>query len=319
MASELNHLFLTTTYHRSSNVLKRNLKLSLIFCCITCYFQNFHSHSHTPRPHKNNTSMCGPQQPTDSRLIILDLEANRQPPGPHPHLLCVARRNEWLTRAMAFPTLSQETATTRSPEGDRTGKETEARSEQLPCAGAPDPSPGRDGAGQTDRHSKPRSAGGGLEPPPWQWGGGGSQRGGSQQPQGNDRSTASPQGPVGAPPALKRGNLTKRRTAGSLSPLTSVVFFMQGSWPLWRLHTDHHEEKCGSWNVPSHSVRPDSATFWAVACQVSLFLRFFKQEYWSGLPSPSPGDFPHPRIKPASSVFWALQCILHLLSHRLPE
>ena len=67
---------------------------------------------------------------------------------------------------MAFPTLAQEMATSGSPEGDRTGKETEARGEELPCAGAPDPSPGRDGAGQTDRQSKPHSTGGGLVPPP---------------------------------------------------------------------------------------------------------------------------------------------------------
>ena len=26
----------------------------------------------------------------------------------------------------------------------------------------------------------------------------------------------------------------------------------------------------------------------------------FRQEYWSGLPFPTPGDFPHPGIKPAS-------------------
>lgn len=154
LVSELNHLFLTTTYHRSSNVLKRNLKSSL-FCRITCYFQNFHSHSHTPRPHKNNTSMCGPQQPTDSRLIILDLEANRQLPGPHPHLLCVwhVTMND-LTRVMAFLTLSQEMATTGPPEGDKPRKETEAQSEQLPCAGAPDPSPGQ-GRSWTDTQRGP--------------------------------------------------------------------------------------------------------------------------------------------------------------------
>ena len=30
-----------------------------------------------------------------------------------------------------------------------------------------------------------------------------------------------------------------------------------------------------------------------------------QQEYWSGLPFPSPGDFPHPGIKPLSSALWA--------------
>ena len=46
---------------------------------------------------------------------------------------------------------------------------------------------------------------------------------------------------------------------------------------------------------------------------------FFKQEYWSGLPFPSPGDLPHPGTEAAFSVFLALQQVLYLLSHQLPE
>ena len=38
-------------------------------------------------------------------------------------------------------------------------------------------------------------------------------------------------------------------------------------------------------------------TPWAGARQPPLSLRFFKQEYWSGLPFPSPGDRPDPRIE----------------------
>ena len=34
--------------------------------------------------------------------------------------------------------------------------------------------------------------------------------------------------------------------------------------------------------------------------QVSLSMEFFRQEYWSGLPYPSPGDLPYPRTEPAS-------------------
>ena len=41
-------------------------------------------------------------------------------------------------------------------------------------------------------------------------------------------------------------------------------------------------------------------TPWTVACQASLSMGFPKQEYWSGLPFPSPGDLPNPGIKPAS-------------------
>ena len=42
------------------------------------------------------------------------------------------------------------------------------------------------------------------------------------------------------------------------------------------------------------------ATPWTVACQAPLFMGFSRQEYWSGLPFPSPGDLPNPGIKPGS-------------------
>ena len=45
---------------------------------------------------------------------------------------------------------------------------------------------------------------------------------------------------------------------------------------------------------------------WTVACQAPLFMGFPKQEYWSGLPFPPPGDLPDPKIKTLSLVFPAL-------------
>ena len=39
---------------------------------------------------------------------------------------------------------------------------------------------------------------------------------------------------------------------------------------------------------------------WTVAQQDPLSLEFSRQEYWSGLPFPSPGDLPDPGIEPAS-------------------
>ena len=39
---------------------------------------------------------------------------------------------------------------------------------------------------------------------------------------------------------------------------------------------------------------------WTIAHQVPLSIGFSRQEYWSGLPFPSPGDFPGPGIKPVS-------------------
>ena len=57
-------------------------------------------------------------------------------------------------------------------------------------------------------------------------------------------------------------------------------------------------------NVLSH-VRLFVAP-WTVAHQAPLSMGFPRQKYWSGLPSPPPGDLPDPGIKPASSVSPAL-------------
>ena len=42
-------------------------------------------------------------------------------------------------------------------------------------------------------------------------------------------------------------------------------------------------------------------TLWTVARQAPLSMGFSWQEYWSGLPFPSPGDLPDPRIEPTVS------------------
>ena len=49
------------------------------------------------------------------------------------------------------------------------------------------------------------------------------------------------------------------------------------------------------------------ATLWTAACQAPLSTGFSRQEYWSGLPCPSPGDLPNPGIKPMPPVSPALQ------------
>ena len=51
-----------------------------------------------------------------------------------------------------------------------------------------------------------------------------------------------------------------------------------------------------------HTVMSDSATPWTVACQAPLSMQFSRQEYWSGLPFPSPRDLPDPEIKHMSSA-----------------
>ena len=49
-------------------------------------------------------------------------------------------------------------------------------------------------------------------------------------------------------------------------------------------------------------------TPWAVAHQAPLSMGFSRQEYWSGLSFPLPGDLPDPGIKPESLVSFALAC-----------
>ena len=44
---------------------------------------------------------------------------------------------------------------------------------------------------------------------------------------------------------------------------------------------------------------------WTVAYQPPLFMEFFRQEYWSGLPFPSPWELPDPGIKPRSPTLQA--------------
>ena len=48
------------------------------------------------------------------------------------------------------------------------------------------------------------------------------------------------------------------------------------------------------------------ATLWTVACQAPQSMGFPRQEYWNGLPFPSPGDLPDPEIEPMSLMSPAL-------------
>ena len=48
------------------------------------------------------------------------------------------------------------------------------------------------------------------------------------------------------------------------------------------------------------------ATLWTKTCQVPLSMGFFRQEYWSGLPCPPPGNLPDPQIKLVSLKYPAM-------------
>ena len=63
------------------------------------------------------------------------------------------------------------------------------------------------------------------------------------------------------------------------------------------------------WKLPySCSVAlvvSDSATLWTVAPQAPMSMGFPRQEYWSELPFPSPGDLSNPGIEPKSPALQA--------------
>ena len=79
-----------------------------------------------------------------------------------------------------------------------------------------------------------------------------------------------------------------------------VCFVFFGIYSQERMKESEH--LCISWGMLcAHSVVFDSlATPWIVPHQAPLFMAFSRQEYWSGLPFPSPGDLPDPRIEPMS-------------------
>ena len=58
------------------------------------------------------------------------------------------------------------------------------------------------------------------------------------------------------------------------------------------------------------------ATAWTGAHQAPLSMGFSRQEYWSGLPYPSPGDLPNPGIESMSPMSPAMQVDSSPLSHQ---
>ena len=65
----------------------------------------------------------------------------------------------------------------------------------------------------------------------------------------------------------------------------------------------------------------DSETPWTVAHQAPLSMGFSRQEYWSGLPFPTPGDLPNPGMEPMSPALagglFIAETIVKPLSHEL--
>ena len=83
------------------------------------------------------------------------------------------------------------------------------------------------------------------------------------------------------------------------------IFPTQGSNPdlphcRQMLYHLSHQGSLISERVKSLSCLRLFATPWTVAHQAPPSIEFSRQEYWSGVPLPSPGDLPDPGIKPGS-------------------
>jgi len=79
----------------------------------------------------------------------------------------------------------------------------------------------------------------------------------------------------------------------------------------------------GAWRATVHGdggllakSYPTLVTLWTVARQAPLSIGFSRQEYWNGLPFPTPGDLPHRGIEPRSP---ALQADSLLTVHRVKK
>ena len=70
--------------------------------------------------------------------------------------------------------------------------------------------------------------------------------------------------------------------------------------------SSHHSKLCLLLLLSLFSRVRLCATLWTVAHQAPLSMGFARQEYWSGLSCPSPGDLPNPGIEPTSLISPAL-------------
>ena len=81
-------------------------------------------------------------------------------------------------------------------------------------------------------------------------------------------------------------------------------------FPEYYCFSDFTQNLCGLHGEGLHacqvaSVMLDPATLWTVAHQAPLSMGFSRQEYWSGLSCPPPGDRPYPGIEPAAPALQA--------------
>ena len=103
-------------------------------------------------------------------------------------------------------------------------------------------------------------------------------------------------------------------------PSPRLILIRKISRGKWQSHFEQEAVKGGHSGVTRRTLNcraqsrfdnwmemlPSLVTLWTVACQAPLTIGFFRHKHWSGLPCPSPEDFPDPGIEPPSPVSSAL-------------
>ena len=119
---------------------------------------------------------------------------------------------------------------------------------------------------------------------------------GGQQPGKKSDSSpkTEPQLQIRGQELLKRRHKRRERTAcrRAQSAQTVLVELATQRSDQCRLDCVKHGHAC--------SVVSDSATPWTMTLQALLSMEFSRQEYWSRLPFPTPGDLPNPATEPES-------------------
>ena len=98
------------------------------------------------------------------------------------------------------------------------------------------------------------------------------------------------------------------RSCVGITPVSMASLQVHPLLPETPVFPGFHHIRC-VWcvvNVQSFSHIQLFVTPWTVARQAPLSMEFSRQEYWSGLPCPPPGDLPNPGIKLMSLVSLAL-------------
>ena len=78
-----------------------------------------------------------------------------------------------------------------------------------------------------------------------------------------------------------------------------VLIWTRGTMILTECMPQQFKNSCGGGGgALIAKLCPTLVTPWTVVHQAPLSMGFSRQEYWSGLPFPSPGNLPDPGIKP---------------------